>query len=212
MITHRQIWDALDALAARHGLTASALAKRAGLDATTFNKSKRITSDGRMRWPNTESLAKVLDATGSSLDEFLALMTDASPNRGAPMKLIPLIGLAQAGHGGIFDDAGFPVGGGWDEVAFPEVGDENAYALEITGDSMQPVYRDGDTIIVAPNAGVRRGDRVVVKTRGGEVMAKVLVRQTAHSVELSSFNPEHDDRVIDMADVEWIARIVWASQ
>jgi phage repressor protein C with HTH and peptisase S24 domain len=132
--------------------------------------------------------------------------------RRSATQLVPLIGLAQAGHGGIFDDAGFPVGGGWDEVEFPHVGDENAYALEIAGDSMMPVYRDGDTIIVSPNAGVRRGDRVVVKTRGGEVMAKLLVRQTARTVELASFNPEHETRAIEVADIEWMARIVWASQ
>lgn len=212
MLTHRQIWSALDALAAHYNLTASALAKKAGLDATTFNKSKRTTPDGRQRWPNTESLAKVLEATGATLEEFLILVKDGAPGRGAPTKLIPLIGLAQAGGGGIFDDAGFPVGGGWDEVAFPHVPDENAYALEITGDSMLPVYRDGDTVIVAPNAGVRRGDRVVVKTLEGEVMAKLLSRQTAHHVELASFNPEHPDRTISNEDIDWIARIVWASQ
>jgi phage repressor protein C with HTH and peptisase S24 domain len=188
MFTHRQIWGALDALAARYSLTASGLAKKAGLDATTFNKSKRTTPDGRRRWPNTESLAKVLDATGSSLDEFLGLMSDAAIGRGGPMRLVPLIGLAQAGAGGIFDDAGFPAGTGWDEVAFPEIEDENVYALEITGDSMMPVYRDGDVVIVSPNSGVRRGDRVIAKTKEGEVMAKVLKRQTAHHVELVSFN------------------------
>lgn len=212
MFTHRQIWGALDALAARHGLTASALAKRAGLDATTFNKSKRKTTDGRRRWPNTESLAKVLDATGSSLDEFLSLMSDASVGRSGPVRLVPLIGLAQAGAGGIFDDAGFPVGAGWEEVAFPEIKDENVYALEITGDSMMPVYRDGDIVIVSPNAGVRRGDRVIAKTKEGEVMAKVLKRQTAHHIELVSFNQEHADRIIELKDIDWIARIVWASQ
>ncbi len=212
MLTHGQIWSALDALATRYDLTPSALAKRAGLDATTFNKSKRVTADGRKRWPNTESLAKVLDATGATVDEFLSLMTEVDSGRRVPMKLIPLIGLAQAGAGGIFDDAGFPAGVGWDEVEFPEVSDDNAYALEITGDSMLPVYRDGDTVIVAPNAGVRRGDRVVVKTKEGEVMAKVLLRQTAHHIELLSFNPEHPDRSIELSDVDWIARIVWASQ
>ena len=60
MLTHGQIWTALDRLAERSGLSPSALAKRAGLDPTTFNKSKRITSDGRERWPSTESLAKAL--------------------------------------------------------------------------------------------------------------------------------------------------------
>ena len=54
MLTHAQIWNALDRLAARSGLSASGLAKRAGLDPTTFNKSKRITPDGRQRWQITD--------------------------------------------------------------------------------------------------------------------------------------------------------------
>ena len=81
MLTHRHIWDAVDALAARYNLTPSGLAKRAGLDPTTFNKSKRASADGKKRWPNTESLAKILEATGASLDEFFALVADASGER-----------------------------------------------------------------------------------------------------------------------------------
>jgi phage repressor protein C with HTH and peptisase S24 domain len=125
---------------------------------------------------------------------------------------IPLIGMAQAGDGGFFDDAGFPAGAGWDEIVFPNIADENAYALEISGDSMVPLYRDGDVVIVSPNAAVRRGDRVVVKTREGEVLAKELKRRTAKTVELRSLNPEHPDRAFDMDQVQWIARIVWAAQ
>ena len=85
---------------------------------------------------------------------------------------MPLIGFAEAGAGGYFDDGGFPVGKGWDEIAFPAVNDEHAYALEISGNSMEPAYRDGDVIIVSPAAPIRRGDRVVVKTRDGEVMVE----------------------------------------
>ncbi|MGE3247802.1 MAG: S24 family peptidase [Beijerinckiaceae bacterium] len=209
MLTHAQIWTALDSLAARYGLTASALARKAGLDATTFNKSKRQTPDGRLRWPSTESIAKVLDATGASLDEFMALI---SAKKGEARSNVPLIGLAQAGAGGFFDDAGFPTGSGWEEIAFPNVVDENAYALEISGDSMLPLFRDGDIVIVSPNASVRRGDRVVVKTRDGEILAKELKRQTAKTIELQSLNPDHDDRTFDMKDVDWVARIVWSSQ
>jgi phage repressor protein C with HTH and peptisase S24 domain len=77
---------------------------------------------------------------------------------------------------------------------------------------MEPIYRDGDIIIVAPQVSIRRGDRVVVKTREGEVMAKHLLRRTAHKYELQSLNPEHEDRSLAIEDVEWIARILWASQ
>jgi phage repressor protein C with HTH and peptisase S24 domain len=208
MFTHKQVWQAIDAIAQRNGLSASGLAKRAGLDSTSFNKSKRVSQDGRQRWPTTESVAKVLAATNTPMEQFTALMS-GSP--GAERR-IPLIGLVQAGSGGYFDDAGFPVGGGWDEITFPGVKDENAYAVEITGDSMEPVYRDGDIIIVSPNSAPRRGDRVVVRTRKGEVLAKILKRQTAHSIELASFNPRHEPIVLPPQEVDWMARILWASQ
>lgn len=210
MLTHNQIWTAVDRLAARAELSASGLARRAGLDPTTFNKSKRIGPDGRERWPSTESIAKALAATGTSIDAFVQLIVETS--RGRALKSVPLIGLAQAGAGGYFDDAGFPLGKGWDEVGSPVVTDEHAYALEISGDSMRPAYRDGDIVIVSPGAPVRRGDRVVAKTTSGEVLAKELKRQTAKTVELKSLNPAHPDRTIPLAELRWIARIVWSSQ
>jgi phage repressor protein C with HTH and peptisase S24 domain len=209
MLTHAQIWAALDRLAARAGLSASGLAKKAGLDPTTFNKSKRITPDGRPRWPSTESVAKSLAATGTSIDTFVSLIEDTA----RPIaKAVPLIGFAEAGAGGFFDDGGFPVGKGWDEIPFPAVADENAYALEISGNSMEPVYRDGTVIIVSPAASIRRGDRVVAKTRDGEVMVKELKRRTAKTIELRSINAEHSDRSLPVRDVMWIARIMWATQ
>jgi phage repressor protein C with HTH and peptisase S24 domain len=209
VLTHAQIWSALDRLAERAGLSASALAKRSGLDPTTFNRSKRITVDGRPRWPSTESVSKALAATGTSFDVFVNLITNKN---GAATQAVPLIGFAEAGAGGFFDDGGFPVGKGWDEIAFPAVSDEHAYALEISGDSMMPAYRDGDVIIVSPAAPIRRGDRVVVKTKKGEVMVKELKRRTSKSIELQSINAEHPDRTLAVSDVVWIARIVWASQ
>lgn len=208
MLTHSQIWSALDRLAERSGLSASGLAKRSGLDPTTFNKSKRITNDGRERWPSTESVAKALAATGVTIDAFVQYIDDSA----RAVQSVPLIGFAQAGNGGYFDDGGFPVGKGWDEVGLPSVNDQHAYALEISGDSMKPAYRDGDVIVVSPGTPIRRGDRVVVKTKEGEVLVKELKRRTTKTLELQSLNPAHPDRSFAPSDVDWIARIVWASQ
>jgi phage repressor protein C with HTH and peptisase S24 domain len=207
-LTHSQIWTALDRLAARSKLSPSGLAKRSGLDPTTFNKSKRITPDGRARWPSTESIAKALSATSVSVESFVSLIGESN----GAAQAIPLISFAEAGASDYFDDGGFPVGKGWDEIAFPGVTDERAYALEISGDSMLPAYRDGDVIIVSPAAPVRRGDRVVVKTGSGEIMVKELKRQTAKQVELKSLNADHPERTLTLEDVVWIARVVWASQ
>ena len=162
----------------------------------------------------------MLDATGASIDEFFTL-SDSTRDAGLPQGAfppqagtIPLLGFAQAGAGGFFDDGGFPAGQGWDVVEFPAPPDRRAgvYALEVQGDSMLPLYRDGDVLIVEPGAPVRRGDRVVVKTREGEVMAKVLHRQRPRAIELVSLNPEHPNRNFDIDEIDWIARIIWASQ
>lgn len=210
-LSHAQVWSAMDALAKRAGLSASGLAKRGGLDPTSFNKSKRISGDNppRPRWPSTESVAKVLAATGVSFADFAAMAEgrDAAPARGAP-----LLGLAQAGAAGVFDEAGFPVGQGWDELDLGGLGRDGVYALEIGGDGMAPPYREGDRIIVDPSVEPRRGDRVVLKTKDGEVMAKELARATAGKVELRAFNPDDPNRTLERKDVAWIARIVWASQ
>jgi len=213
MLSHEKVWAAIDALAARHSLSASGLARRAGLDSTAFNKSKRLSADGRPRWPSTESLAKIMEATGASLAELLVLVEGRVAAPSAGRASVPLIGFAQAGAGGFFDDGGFPVGQGWEEVELPtaRVGD-NAYALQVEGDSMLPLYRDGDILIVEPGARVRKGDRIVAKTASGEVMAKVLAGRTARHVELVSLNPAHPDRTIPAAEIVWLARIVWASQ
>jgi phage repressor protein C with HTH and peptisase S24 domain len=222
MLSHDQIWGAIDGLAERHDLTPSGLARRAGLDPTSFNKSKRLSADGRLRWPSTESIAKVLEATGASMEQFMSFMRPAGATAASlpdgifasQGNSIPLLGFAQAGAGGFFDDGGFPAGQGWDVVEFPAGPSQKAgvYALEVQGESMMPLYRDGDVLIVEPGAQVRRNDRVVVKTREGEVMAKVLLRQSPRSIELLSLNPEHPNRTIELSDVEWIARIIWASQ
>ena len=208
MLTHEEIWTALDRLADRAGLSASGLARRAGLDPTTFNKSKRVTSDGRERWPSTESIAKALTAANSSIDSFVQLIGDVART----VQSVPLLGLAQAGDSGRFDAGGLPTGRGWEQTALPAADDAHAFALEISGDALKPAYRDGDTIVVSPSSPVRRGDRVVVKERGGEVMIRELKRRTAKTLELQSLDPDHDDRTLAASDVEWIARIVWARQ
>ncbi len=217
MLSHQRVWAAIDELASRYGMSPSGLAKRAGLDSTAFNKSKRHSADGRPRWPSTESLAKILQATGAGFDEFLGLMDGRLERKQATpvysqTNEIPLLGFAQAGAGGFFDDGGFPVGQGWDMVEFPAPPDRTTYAIEVQGDSMLPLYRGGDVLIVEPGAAVRKGDRVVVRTHDGEVMAKILHRRTAHTIELASLNPDHPARQIAASQVDWVARIIWASQ
>lgn len=106
-----------------------------------------------------------------------------------------MLDFAKAGSDGCFEGAGFPIGDNWEEVRFPGLESENVYALEISDEAMEPVYRRGDRIVAAPGAPMRRGDRGVVRTKDGEVLAKVLGRQCEQMIELA-----------------WVTRIQWASQ
>ena len=90
--------------------------------------------------------------------------------------------------------------------------DPTAYCLEITGDSMLPVYREGDVVIVSPKAAMSKGDRVVVKTTDGKVTVKIIERKSTKAVELASLNSKRKAIKLAMKDVDWMARIIWASQ
>jgi phage repressor protein C with HTH and peptisase S24 domain len=210
MLSHERVWAAIDALAARHGMTASGLARKAGLDATSFNKSKRTSPEGRDRWPSTESVAKILRATGATLEDFLRLV---EPSGSLRRSMLPMIGMTQASAGRIFTEEGLPTAGpGWDEIEFPDFGQERVFALEVTGTSMAPLYRDGDILIVSPTASTRKGDRVVVCTTNGEILAQELKRRSAKTLELTSFAKDTEDRTIPTEDITWLARIMWARQ
>lgn len=218
MFSHDDIWYAIDQLANRAGYSTSGLAKKAGLDPTAFNRSKRMSPEGKPRWPSTESVAKILAVTDVTMNEFMTFIhiegRGIPPQKQSRQSSIPVIGCAQAGVEGYFTDAGYPQGEGWDYVDLPGVcpTDDSAYALEVSGDSMEPLYRDGDIIVVSPAAGIRRGDRVVVKTTDGQVTVKELTRKTTSKIELKALNPDHDDMNLSPDQVEWMARVLWVSQ
>ena len=210
MLSHERVWAAIDALASRHGMTASGLARKAGLDATSFNKSKRVSPEGRERWPSTESISKILKATGATLEDFLRLV---EPSGSLRRSMIPLIGMEEAISGRVFNEEGMPnEGPGWDEIEFPDFGQEKVFALEVTGDGLGPLYRDGDILIVSPTASTRKGDRIVVCTTGGQILAQELRRRSAKTLEMTSLAKDQEDQVIPAEEIAWSARIMWARQ
>ena len=209
-LSHAQLWKAIDGLARQEGLSVSALARRAGLDATSFNPSKRFGPGDppRPRWPSTESLTRILDATGLSLGEFATLARDGVERPST----LPMLGMAQAGQDGYFDDAGLPVGDGWEQTDLPRPKD-SLLSLRIVGDSMAPLYREDDRVIVDREATeVRKGDRVVVRTTGGETLAKEVAALTAQAVTLASVNPAYETRTLARNEIVWMGRILWVSQ
>ncbi|QQG36027.1 MAG: helix-turn-helix transcriptional regulator [Micavibrio aeruginosavorus] len=214
MFSYDDMWKAIDRLADSHGYSPSGLAKKAGLDPTTFNKSKRMSSDGKPRWPSTESLSKILAVTGATMSDFIALIGE-NENNAAARDTIPLINSAIAGKNGHFTAEGHPAGNGWDDFSFPGTAsrrDEHLFAIEVIGQTLMPAYREGDVLVASPQANVRRGDRVIVRTRGGDFMIHELRRQTASRIELRAIGHNGDNLSLPAEDISWMARIIWVSQ
>jgi phage repressor protein C with HTH and peptisase S24 domain len=212
MLSHKAIWRGIDLLAERNRLSASGLAKRAGLDPTTFNKSKRTTKQGKPRWPSTESLSKILEATGTAMSEFVGLIDGDAQSGTARGRRIRCLSLGQMEREQAFDPAGFPQAGPWEDIEFPAIGDETAYAIELDRDVMLPVLRAGDMLIVSPKSSIRRNDRIIVRRRDGTVEFGILIRRTAQRIALGHIAHTEQERTLDAADVSWLARVIWISQ
>ena len=193
MLSHEKVWAAIDALASYNEMTPSGLAKRAGLDPTTFNRSKRFAGDGRPRWPSTESLAKIFEATGESLKSFASRVEDAQ-NKGRPQPFLrlPVAGFSNVHEENAFDTTGRPTGEHWETIVFPTDHTQNIFALEVSGDALLPLYREGDLIVVAPSAAVRRGDRIVLKPSEGGLAVYTLLKRTPKTLQVQTIgdNPE----------------------
>lgn len=208
MLNHDDIWTAIDRLAQDKGMSPSGLARCAGLDPTTFNRSKRITREGKARWPSTESISKILAATETPLDRFLGVMP--APRTSGGNATVPLASFTKLKDGHPFDARinGSTV---WDEIPAPSVTDPAAFAIEITGSRFEPIYRDGDILIASPGAPMRRGDRILVVTRDGDRFLGLLHRQTTRRVDFKSLDHSQEHNIA-LTDLRLLARLVWASQ
>lgn len=208
MLKHEQIWHAIDALAARHGLSASGLARRAGLDPTTFNRSKRLTPDNRQRWPSTESIAKILLATQETLDTFVSLISVQEALSGLRL---PAIALSQAAAGA-FTPAGETAGEAWDEIALTGIAPGKSFAVEIDSAEASPLYREGTVLVCMREAQVRRGDKVLVCLKDGSITIGEIRRETSDGVDLARTDATGAARSIGQESIAFVARIFWASQ
>ncbi|AGH16681.1 helix-turn-helix transcriptional regulator [Candidatus Liberibacter asiaticus] len=226
--SHKKIWEAIDRMAERHNLTPSGLARKAGLDPTSFNKSKRFGIEGRNRWPSTESIFKILAATNETICQLLDLPFSDGRTTEKKEKEIPLLYFPPSGSGGFFDSGVFPTGNKWNTVGVPEIRSPHngIYAIQTqdtrhktqdtrhkTQDtSMLPLYRKGDILILNSAIQVNCGDRLLIKPRTGDIVAKVLISRRGRSIDLMSLNCCYPVDTVEMSDIEWIARILWASQ
>jgi phage repressor protein C with HTH and peptisase S24 domain len=212
VLSHDKVWAAIDALASQNGLSPSGLARLAGLDPTTFNPSKRVAGDGRPRWPSTESLAKVLAATGEALVSFANRVETPAGSGSGALALIPVADFPSAQLREVVDRFVHQPGIGGTAFRAPERGADTAFALRVSGDTCLPLYRNGDIIIASPSAPARSGDRLLVQPRQGTLGLFELVEMTENSIEARPVGEKKHSVHFPLSAIAWSARIIWASQ
>lgn len=205
---YNQIWNAVDKLAKSRGLSPSGLAKIAGLDATTFNKSKRSRPDGKKRWPSLESLNKIIEICNISFEDFYRLGADYTSGKDMS-ETIPYIRYSDIDENTEICD-GTVNTENWKKISFPD--SRNAYAIDVDTNEFAPFYRINSVLIVAQNSDIRRGDKVVIYQKCGNVIIGEFVRRTAQTIELNNIAQPHDEISVQIASIRIIQRIVWASQ
>ena len=191
------------------GLKPKEVALKAGISLTYYYEIEK----GR-RKPNVDRLEAIASAIGVTLGEMLYDVPGAFPLPKPPKGLsptIPVVGMAQAGKGGFFDDQGYPVGEGFDTISRQDVRDPNAYAVKVEGDSMRPRYDPGDIVVASPMRVIRNGDYVVARLVDGQVMVK-RYRESNHTIILESLNPAHAPVVVGKDKLQFVHRVVWKKE
>jgi phage repressor protein C with HTH and peptisase S24 domain len=208
MLSHHDIWRAIDRLAQKNGLSPSGLARKAGLSPTLFNPSKRVNGT-RKRWPSTESISAILKATDCSLDSFVALASEEATQHSS----LPFLSCTQAAkEKGLFDEQGLPNKKMWDEMPLPAARNNTAFALEITKSSATEDFEVGTCIILDPDQTPRHGDWVGLQLKSGDILIKRLGSSGAQKVELHDSSPDEPPLTLARHEISWLYRIIWASK
>lgn len=210
---HEDVWYAIDTLATNYGVSTSMLAKLAGLDPTTFNKSKRIGKDGKKRWPSTESLAKVMEVTGCGITDIVPLIEEKSDIE----CYVPLLDGKQLRNKSLFDVDGNVIDneGKLDGLDMTSFSGNASFAFEVGGDELRPFYYNGDVLIISSQASIRKGDKIIIKKIDGMVIARRFVKQTAQAVFVSQSTDsecQNNDERLEKSEIEWFSRVMWVSQ
>lgn len=84
--------------------------------------------------------------------------------------------------------------------------------VTVHGNSMLPLYRHGDRLIVSDEVPIALGDRVFVESRDHGPLGGTLLYRDSKCIALMLGGRSRHDVLVEASQVEFIGRIVWASQ
>jgi hypothetical protein len=201
MISQETFWGVFDEIAKRNGIALSAMSVQTGLDKTSLLPSKRH-HNGEMRWPSTETLARVLNGMGMTereLAEILAGNAITTYTTGVPATTMSRLISKKA-----FNDNGERKLDAWEVVDLP-IADSDTWVVMV--DRHQPDIRDNAQVMVSDKSEIRPGDRVLVVSDAFTGFGK-LRRQTATTTVIQD-TETGDDHILQTPEVQKLSRVLW---
>ncbi|SDF46196.1 XRE family transcriptional regulator [Phytopseudomonas seleniipraecipitans] len=183
------------------GLSQQALAEACG-----WSSQSRIGNyESDLREPSLADLLLLAPALGVSIAELagseaLPVATDTLDVGHARGGAVPVVGHAQLGTQGYFEEIDFPVGHG-DGYLRIHSDDPNAYGLRVSGDSMHPRIKNGEYVLIEPNKPFHAGDEVMVRTLDGQAMIKEFIYLRDGMYRFDSVNQNHPPIHIPQGEV-----------
>lgn len=202
-MNYNEIWEAVDKLAEMNGLTPSGLAKKAGLDPTTFNKSKRICPDGKKRWPSLDSINKITSVCHISFEDFYHILDETGKTDGIRgVSIIPIYNLSDWGR----EDNQYK---NKSYINFPNM-ESDMYAVLVNGKN--EVYPANSVLILSPTSPIKKGNKVLLtlKFTKETIIGEFINRINGGIKILNSATKEKI--AINISEIEKIGRIMWVSQ
>ncbi|MBS0987904.1 helix-turn-helix transcriptional regulator [Acetobacter okinawensis] len=209
----QRVWQVLDTLGRERGFTPSALARAAGLDATALNPSRRVVPGGGMRWPSLPTLLGILDVLQVPLAVFARHVAGEEVGH-APLAeqagKLRALSYSMLGQEGVFDQYGLPCGPVWEWESSPGQwwSEPGTYVVRVDTDAMEPVVRDGGSIVVAPALPPREGDRVLLHAPARTPVMGLLIEAGEAGQTICSFRGADMHVVPAQGDGAWLHRIV----
>ena len=168
-------------------MTSSDLGRKADI-----SQSYVIEIEGGKKNPSLEVLSRIARALDVSLSEILSGTAPPIPTR---YRFIPVINKVSCGEWMDVGDLDFPPGFG-STYELTDSKDHNAFYVIASGDSMiGGRIKEGDFLLVSPNAQCDSGDIVMAKSEDG-VMVKRYVRD-GKRVVLEPLNPAYSPIIIE---------------
>lgn len=172
------------------------LSQGAAIERLSCNRSYLSSIENSKRLPGTHLAERMkLLMAGGRVDESPGTYLISGPKR------VPVISSAQASEATGIEEM---LQGGQRTIP-THCEDPKAFAICLSGDSMEPQFKAGDIAVLMPSQELRNGCLIIARLSDSAVVFRIYNRQRGQSIiRLTSYNSVYEPMVLKTSEIKWI--------